>query len=100
LETEGLLGVLSERIGNLERAAEVYASAAEGLSRIHGPDDSRAVFCAFRLVNVLAELGRPGEAAAAAKQFFGQPPDERKLGIIEKKPSDLPQGIPPQKTKR
>jgi len=90
LETEGFLGEVYEDHGNPERAAESYASAAAGLSRIHGPDDSRAIFCAFRLVNVLHDLGRKDQAAAASKQYFGRPPDPRKLAIIGKKPSDLP----------
>ena len=89
-ETEGFLGEAYEASGAPERAATAYADAARNLSRIQGPDDGRALFCAFQLVHLLHNLGRQDEAAAAAKKYFGKPPDAGKLGIIGKKPSDLP----------
>jgi hypothetical protein len=90
LETQGFLGEVYEASNAPEKAAAAYAGAAEGLTRIHGGNDSRAIFCAFRLVHVLHALGREAEAAAAAKHYFGKQPDPQKLGIIGKKPSDLP----------
>ena len=90
LETEGLLGELHEVNGNLAQAAERLASAADGLARIHGADNARSLACAFRLAHVLARLGRSEEAKAASERYFGNPPDERKLGIIDKTPADLP----------
>ena len=90
LETQGFLGEAYEANDAPEKAAAAYAGAAEGLTRIHGDNDSRAIFCAFRLVHILHALGRKDEAAAATKHYFGKPPDPQKLGIIGKKPSDLP----------
>jgi tetratricopeptide (TPR) repeat protein len=90
LETQALLGKAYEANGQPERAAGVYGSAAQGLARIQGPDNSGALTCAFRLIEILDTLGRPDEAAAVAKEYFGRPPDPRKLEIIGKKPSDLP----------
>jgi len=89
-ETQDLLGKAYEANGKPERAAEAYASAAQGLARIHGPDNSGALSCAFRLAQVLHALGREDEAAAVVKKYFGRPPDSQKLGIIGKKVSDLP----------
>jgi hypothetical protein len=90
LETQEFLGKAYEENGQPERAAEVYASAAEGLARIHGDDSSGSLSCAFSLVQNLTALGRPEEAAAAIKKYFGHPPDPRKLAIIGKTPADLP----------
>lgn len=90
LETQVLLGKAYEANGLPERAADSYDSAARGLKRIQGPDNSGALTCAFRLVEILDTLGRPDEAAGVAKEYFGRPPDPRKLEIIGKKPSDLP----------
>ena len=90
LETQEHLGEVYEAHGETERAAEVYASAARGLARIHGPDNSSALTCAFRLVHLLHALGRKDEAADATKHYFGKPPDPQKLSIIGKKTSDLP----------
>ena len=90
LETQGFLGEAYEANDAPEKAAAAYAGAAEGLTRIHGDNDSRAIFCAFRLVHLLHALGRKDESAAATKRYFGKPPSEQKLGIIGKKPSDLP----------
>jgi tetratricopeptide (TPR) repeat protein len=90
VETEEVLGKSYEAIGQPGRAADAYAKAAQGLTRIHGPENSAALNCALRLVQLLHELGREDEAAAAAKQYFGRPPDPKKLAIIGKKPSDLP----------
>ncbi len=89
-EIQGFLGEGYEATNAPERAVEVYAKAAAGLTRIHGENDSRAIYCAFRLVNILHKLGRKDEAAAVARQYFGHPPDPKKLGIIGKKSSDLP----------
>ena len=90
LETQALLGRVHEAKGQPERAAEAYTSAAQGLTRIQGEDNSSALSCAFRLVDILDTLGRQDEATAVAKQYFGKPPDPRKLDIIGQKPSDLP----------
>ena len=90
LETQHDLGEVYEATGQTEQAAEVYASAAQGLARIHGPDNSGALTCAFRLVHLLHALGRKDEAADATKHYFGKPPDPQKLSIIGKQPSDLP----------
>ena len=90
LETQQDLGEVYEATGQTEQAAEVYASAAQGLARIHGPDNSGALTCAFRLVHLLHALGRKDEAADATERYFGKPPDPQKLSIIGKKPSDLP----------
>lgn len=90
LETQVLLGKAYEANGQPEPAADAYAKAAKGLTRIQGPDNSVALSCAFRLVEILHALGRKDEAAGAAKKCFGHPPDLKKLGIIGKKPSDLP----------
>ena len=90
LETQQHLGEIYEATDQREQAAEAYASAAEGFARIHGPDNSGALTCAFRLVHLLHALGRKDESAAATKRYFGKPPSEQKLGIIGKKPSDLP----------
>jgi hypothetical protein len=90
VETEETLGQAYEANGQPERAVAAYTKAAQGLTRIHGPENSAALNCAFRLVQLLHELGRADEAAAAAKQYFGRPPDPKKLSIIGKKPSDLP----------
>jgi len=98
-ETQGFLGEAYEATGAPEKALAAYADAAQGLTRIHGDNDSRALLCAFRIVDILQTLGRPEEAAAAAKKYFGRPPDPKKLSIIGKKPSDLPKEIKPQKTK-
>ncbi len=89
-ETESFLGEVCEASGAPERAATIYAAAAKTLVRIQGPDDGRALFCAFQLAHILQKFGRKDEAAAVAKQYFGRPPDPRKLRIIGKKPSDLP----------
>jgi hypothetical protein len=90
LETQGFLGEAYAANNLPEKAAAAYAGAAEGLTRIHGENDSRAIYCAFRLVHLLHDLGRKDEAAAATKRYFGKPPNPQKLGIIGKKPSDLP----------
>lgn len=89
-ETQDFLAGLHEEMGEPERAADVYAKAAAGLTRIHGEKNYRAIFCAFRLVHLLHKLGREDEAASASQQYFGRPPDPQKLAIIGKKPSDLP----------
>ena len=90
LETQQDLGEVYEATGQTEQAAEVYASAAQGLARIHGPDNSGALTCAFRLVHLLHALGRKDEAADATKHYFSKPPDPQKLSIIGKQTSDLP----------
>jgi tetratricopeptide (TPR) repeat protein len=90
LETQVLLGRVLEANGQPERAADAYASAAQGLTRIHGEDNSGALSCVFRLAHILHDLGRQDEAAVVTKQYFGHPPNPRKLGIIGQKPSDLP----------
>ena len=41
-------------------------------------------------MHLLHALGRKDESATATKRYFGKPPSEQKLGIIGKKPSDLP----------
>ena len=90
-ETQDLLGKAYEANGKPQLAAEAYASAAQGLARIHGPDNSGALSCAFRLAQVLHTLGRTNEAAAATEHYFGKPPSAQKLETIGKKVSDLPQ---------
>jgi hypothetical protein len=90
LEAAAFLAEAYEASGALEQAAQVYASAAEGLSRIQGPDHAQALSCAFRLAHVLTGLGRAAEAREVSARYFGDPPDERKLGLIDKSPADLP----------
>lgn len=90
LETQGFLAEAYEADNAPEKAAAAYAEVAEGLTRIHGEKDSRAIFCAFRLAHLLHALGRKDEAAAATKRYFGHPPEPQKLSTIGKKPSDLP----------
>jgi hypothetical protein len=53
-------------------------------------DTSRAPSCAFRPFHLPAPLGQPSEAARLSEQYFGQPPNPHKLGIIDKNIFDLP----------
>lgn len=89
LETEGFLGELLEQLGQPARAADAYTKAAAGLVHIHGADDSRALFCAYRLAIILQKLGRPDEARQTIGTYFGNPPDPEKISRIGGKVSDL-----------
>ncbi len=88
-ETNMLLAMGYEDAGRHQLAAEARAAAAESFARIHGPDNDRALRCALALIYNLTVLGRQDEVAAATKQYFGHPPDPRKLAIIGKTPADL-----------
>ena len=90
LETQVLLGTAYEANNQPELAADAFSSAAQGLARIQGEDNSGALSSAFRLVHVLHNLGRKDEAVAATERYFGNPLDPQKLGIIGKNPADLP----------